>query len=66
MKFIFKQPHLSIDKFDPVELPDFVVLTGLNGSGKSHLLEAINNKFVVIEGYSGPLGQDNTASSLRG
>ena len=50
MKLIFKQSHLSIDQFDPVEIPDFVVLTGVNGSGKSHLLDAINKKYVIVDG----------------
>lgn len=31
-------------------MPDFVVLTGVNGSGKSHLLEAMTNGHVVLEG----------------
>ena len=36
-----------------IKLPKFTVLTGLNGSGKSHLLEAISkgvNSNVYIEG----------------
>lgn len=39
----FHREHKSIDHLDNVTLPQFVVLTGKNGSGKSHLLEAINN-----------------------
>lgn len=41
MTLQYAQPHLSIIGFEPVDLPDLVVLTGVNGSGKSHLLEAI-------------------------
>jgi energy-coupling factor transporter ATP-binding protein EcfA2 len=37
----FENNHISIRKFDTVELPNFVVLTGRNGSGKTHLLQAI-------------------------
>ncbi len=37
----FKTPHKSIIGLEPIELPDFVVLTGVNGSGKTHLLTAI-------------------------
>lgn len=48
MELQFKQKHISIDEFDPVEIPDFVVLTGVNGSGKSHLLGALEQKKVVI------------------
>lgn len=51
MRLEFKKQHLSIEQFSPVELPEFVVLTGVNGSGKSHLLEAIANRSVTIVGY---------------
>ncbi len=37
-------------EFNEIELPDFTVLTGKNGSGKSHLLQAIEQNKVVIEG----------------
>jgi ABC-type branched-subunit amino acid transport system ATPase component len=41
LKLSFSNNHISIRQFDTVELPDFVVLTGRNGSGKTHLLQAI-------------------------
>ncbi len=50
MKLIYQKDYISIHKFNPIELPNFVVLTGVNGSGKSHLLEAIANKSIVLEG----------------
>lgn len=50
MQLIFKSKHLSIDQFDAVDVPDFVVLTGVNGSGKSHLLEALEKRKVVVQG----------------
>lgn len=50
MRLTFKSPHLSIDAFDAVDLPAFVVLTGVNGSGKSHLMRAIEEGHVVVEG----------------
>lgn len=50
MQLLFKTPYLSISQFDPVELADFSVLTGVNGSGKSHLLEAIERRNVAIVG----------------
>jgi len=50
MRLQFKTPWLSISQFDPVELPDFSVLTGVNGSGKSHFLEAIERGHVAISG----------------
>ncbi|WP_079214536.1 AAA family ATPase [Herbaspirillum robiniae] len=37
----FAIPFKSIVSFDGVELPSFVILTGENGSGKSHFLQAI-------------------------
>ena len=50
MKIKFKEKYLSIDQFNEVELPDFTVLTGVNGSGKSHLLQAIEQAKVEVEG----------------
>jgi predicted ATPase len=49
----FQSAHASIDQFSPVEIPDFTVLTGVNGSGKSHLLEAINLRRVAVQGLEG-------------
>lgn len=37
----FNSVHKSITQLDDVTLPNFVVLTGRNGSGKTHLLTAI-------------------------
>ncbi len=51
MKLEFKEQYKSISKFNPVELEEFTVLTGVNGSGKSHLLESIERKKVVIAGF---------------
>lgn len=50
MQILFKNKHISIDQFNPIETPDFVVLTGVNGSGKSHLLDAIEKRHVAISG----------------
>lgn len=47
IKLTFQRKHISIDIFTEIEVPDFVVLTGVNGSGKSHLLEAIENRSVI-------------------
>ncbi|WP_181170848.1 AAA family ATPase [Mesorhizobium sp. B2-6-2] len=38
-----KSVYKSISKLKPTELPSFTVLTGVNGSGKSHILEAIRS-----------------------
>lgn len=37
----FSSPYKSLYRFETATLPKFVVLTGRNGSGKTHLLEAI-------------------------
>lgn len=48
MKITFQAENKSISPFNEVDTPDFVVLTGVNGSGKSQLLEAIEAKQVLI------------------
>lgn len=49
MKIEHRQDFLSISKFDPIETSDFVVLTGLNGAGKSHFLLAIVNGAIKVD-----------------
>ena len=50
MKIEFKQPHLSITEFDPIESNiNFMILTGKNGSGKTQLLEALDNGSAQID-----------------
>jgi AAA domain, putative AbiEii toxin, Type IV TA system len=49
MKLTFVSPHKSITSFPEIDLPDFVILTGVNGAGKSHLLEAIENGCARID-----------------
>jgi len=44
IKVTIRQKHKSINPPCVFELPSFCVLTGKNGSGKTHLLEAIANK----------------------
>lgn len=43
MQITFKSAYKSIPRELQFDLPNFCVLTGKNGSGKSHLLEAISN-----------------------
>ena len=48
MKFI--QPHRSITEFNPIESnTTFMILTGKNGSGKTQLLEALDNGSVQVD-----------------
>jgi len=49
MKLTFLKKHKSIDQFNQIELEDFTILTGYNGSGKSHLLESIKNGSTQID-----------------
>jgi ABC-type branched-subunit amino acid transport system ATPase component len=49
MKLTFSKKLKSITSFEEVDnLPDFVLVTGVNGVGKSHLLEAISNGRIRI------------------
>lgn len=43
MEIKLKRKHKSIGLPCEFEVPNFTVLTGINGSGKTHLLEAISN-----------------------
>lgn len=49
MRLSFLRIYKSITSFPETELPNFVVLTGVNGAGKSHLLEAIENGSMRID-----------------
>jgi ABC-type Mn2+/Zn2+ transport system ATPase subunit len=45
----FEREHRSIKSLPlPTTLPAFTLITGLNGAGKSHLLEAILNGFITV------------------
>jgi len=46
------RPYLAIEKFEPVDLPDFTLITGLNGSGKTHLLKAIDARVLTTDQQS--------------
>ena len=47
----YYQSHKSIENaFKDITLPDFVVLTGKNGSGKTHLLTGIKEGKFLVEG----------------
>ena len=52
IKLSFDHPYLSVKPFSDLELPSFTLVTGLNGSGKTHLLQAIANGRIRTEGVS--------------
>jgi hypothetical protein len=41
MQISFGSSYLSIHSFPTVDLPDFCLITGLNGAGKSHFLQGL-------------------------
>lgn len=49
MKLSFNNPYRSIINFPLVELPDFTVITGVNGTGKTHLLRAIVDGAILTD-----------------
>jgi ABC-type uncharacterized transport system ATPase component len=56
MRIEFNRDHKSISAFDPIDLGRFTVITGENGAGKTHLLEAIaERKLNVVS----PVIKDN-------
>lgn len=48
MKLILNKHRQSLTPFS-IELPDFTILTGVNGAGKTHLLKAILEGFVEVD-----------------
>lgn len=50
MKMELKQPYKSISALTTEELPDFAVLIGRNGAGKTQLLAALEEGAAVIPG----------------
>ena len=59
MKVSVKQYYKSVHVIQDFEIPDFVVLTGKNGSGKSHLMELMTqpDKCVLYDDEGKPLPQ---------
>lgn len=49
MKIKIVSEFKSITELNDIELPSFVVLSGLNGAGKTQLLQAISSKKAVME-----------------
>ena len=53
----FKEPYLSIKNLRNCELPDFTVLIGRNGVGKTQLLEAITRVKVQVTVSNLPISE---------
>ncbi len=49
MKLHFVEKHKSVESFNDVEISDFAIFTGENGSGKTHVLEAINEGKITVD-----------------
>lgn len=50
MKLVYHSDYISVKRFNTAEIEDSTVLIGINGSGKTHLLNAIKNGDASIEG----------------
>jgi energy-coupling factor transporter ATP-binding protein EcfA2 len=50
MKLRLARSHHSIKTFPDIELPAFSLITGLNGSGKTHLLRAVEAGDIEVKG----------------
>lgn len=57
--------YLSVDVFDVLEAPNLLVLTGLNGSGKSQFLQAVERGDIVTDAF-GPMPLDTGRQMPRG
>lgn len=49
MKIKLNAEYKSLKNLNEIDLPDFVILTGLNGAGKSQLLQSIASNKAVLE-----------------
>ena len=57
----FSTPYLSVKPFEPIDLPTFTLITGLNGCGKTHFLEAIARGNIAVAGIT---NRDNDIRSF--
>jgi AAA15 family ATPase/GTPase len=59
MKLSFSKSYLSISHFPEIDLPPFTLITGVNGVGKTHLLQAINNGMILNSLTQNPQAEIN-------
>ena len=62
MQLTFESAHLSIRGFEAPPLPQFAVVIGRNGVGKTHLLDAMANGSISDRGWSGVIEKYDIAS----
>src|SRR5690349_19302432 len=48
----FSKAHRSILSFPPTSISDLSIITGVNGSGKSHFLEALKAGNIRVDGVA--------------
>ena len=65
MHVTLKTPYRSIKQMDGFDLPDFAVLIGRNGVGKTQLLTGISEGHIVVSGLSRPGIELYNFSSFR-
>ena len=53
MRLRLKRSYLSIKQMEEFDLPDFSVLVGRNGVGKTQLLDAVEKGRISVEGWAG-------------
>lgn len=63
MHLKFEDRHLSITDFPEIDLPQLTVIVGLNGAGKSHLLQAIQNG--SVSNSVAPIHRNRTIDPAR-
>lgn len=52
MRFVYQRPYKSLTAAPTgQDLPSFTLITGENGAGKSHFLEAIQNQAILLEAW---------------
>lgn len=52
MKLAFVSEHKSIKNFESVDIDDFSILTGKNGSGKTQLLQSLDSGHATIDSFT--------------
>lgn len=64
MQIRFNSSYLSISSFPTVDIPDFCLVTGLNGAGKSHFLQALKAGNLRADCAPGQTPNDQTEIRL--